>query len=304
MPDTVPELKKTCCYPDLTVAVCVRNGESTLRPCLDSLMALDYPKDKLTCLVVDNGSTDATPDILAGYPVTVIRENRPGRGHARNTACQHCSTAFLAFTDADCRVSVNWLQDVAPLFEDPSVGIAGGNIITPGDDPLARFYELRQIVSNREFSGDYPYSPPFLATANALFRVEAIQQAGGFRTHYRVAEDADICWRIQQNGWKLIYIDAGTVYHDHRTSRRALFKQAVDYGYDGVAVYLEFFSLTYPWIWWGLYYRWLTTLLKLPAALFRKDAFDRQLPVLDLIRYSGLAKGRMHAGIVNRRLII
>jgi cellulose synthase/poly-beta-1,6-N-acetylglucosamine synthase-like glycosyltransferase len=304
MPDTVSELEKSHGYPDITVAVCVRNGESTLRSCLDSLMALNYPKEKLAYLVVDNGSTDATPDILARYPVTVIHESRPGRGHARNAACRHCSTAVLAFTDADCRVTTNWLQDVTPLFEDPSVGIAGGKIITPGDDPLARFYELRQIVSNREFSGNYPYSPPFLATANALFRVEAIRQAGGFRTHYRVAEDADICWRIQRNGWKLIYVDAGTVYHDHRTSRAALFSQAVDYGYDGVAVYLEFYSLTHPWIWWGLYYRWLMALLKLPAGFLKKDAFYRQLPVLDLIRYSGLAKGRICAGIASRRLIM
>ncbi|MGB3975712.1 MAG: glycosyltransferase [bacterium] len=298
------KLETTHDYPEITVAVCVRNGETSLQACLDSLMALNYPKDKLTLMVVDNGSSDSTPDILARYPVTVIHEATIGRGYARNTACRHCKTPILAFTDADCRVTENWLMDLAPLFEDASVGIAGGNIVTPGDDILARFYELRQIVSNREFAGDYPYSPPFLATANALFRLEAIQQAGGFRTHFRVAEDADICWRIRNNDWKLIYVDGGTVYHDHRASRSGLFRQAVDYGYDGVAVYLAFYPLTRPWVWWGLYYRWLAALLKLPISVFSKDDFQRQLPMLDLIRYTGLIIGRIRAAFAFKKIVL
>lgn len=304
MSDSSPSAEKSFNYPDITVAVCVRNGEATLPACLDSLMALNYPKDKLTVMIVDNGSTDSTLDILARYPVTVVQEMTKGRGYARNAAYRNCKTPLLAFTDADCQVTKNWLMDLAPLFEDTSVGIVGGNIVTPGDDNLARFYELRQIVSNREFSGDYPFSPPFLATANALFRLEAIQQVEGFTTHFRVAEDADICWRIQKKGWKLIYFDGGTVYHDHRATQSGLFRQAVDYGYDGVAVYLAFYPLTRPWIWWGLYYRWLAALLKLPVSVFAKDAFQRQLPMLDVIRYSGLIKGRIQAAFAFKKVIL
>jgi len=296
-------LKNTHQLLEVTVAVCVRNGELTIRSCLDSLMNLDYPKEKLHFLIVDNGSTDSTAAILSDYTVAVIQEEKIGIGHARNTAWKHCTTSVIAFTDADCRVTAGWLREVIPAFDDPNVGIAGGDIITEGDDPFARFFESRQIVSNKEFSGDYPFSPPFLATANAIFRIDAIKQVDGFRTGNRGGEDADLCWRIQREGWSLKYIQGGVVYHDHRTTIFGIFKQALNYGHDGVSVGVNFFPETRVWIWWGLYYRALIALVKLPFCLVRRDPFQRWSPLLDVIRYTGLSLGRMYAGLKLRRLI-
>lgn len=291
-------------FPEITVAVCVRNGAVTIRRCLDSLMALDYPGERITILVVDNGSSDETPSILNEYPITVVREALPGRGRARNAAWRNCNTPLIAFTDADCTASPDWLKQLVPVFADPAIGVTGGDIVTPGDDVLARFFETRQIVSNREFSGDYPYSPPFLATANAIFRREAIEQAGGFRTHYRVAEDADLCWRIRDLGWDIRYIPGAVIYHEHRAAKSGIFRQAVDYGHDGVAVYIAFNPHMRLWIWWGLYYRLLRTLLMAPLHLLSQDDQIRRFVVLDLIRYSGLAAGRILAGLLTFRFIL
>jgi cellulose synthase/poly-beta-1,6-N-acetylglucosamine synthase-like glycosyltransferase len=291
-------------FPKVTVAICARNAAGTIKACLNSLMDLDYPKEKLKILLVNNASTDTTSDIAAQYPVTIFNENHIGRGHARNAAWKNCKTDLIAFTDADCRVSRGWLKELAPFFLDKKTAIVGGDIVTPGTEPLARYFELRQIVSNREFSGNYPYSPPFLATANALFRVQAIADAGGFKTHYRVAEDADICWRIQNNGWYLKYVNKGEVFHDHRTTRKAMFRQAIDYGFDGVSVWLEFHPETRLWIWYGLYCRWLLSMLKIPLFIWRKDRNMRQFPLFDLIRFSGLAFGRIKAGWKHRRWIM
>ncbi len=291
-------------WPGITVAICARNAAKTINACLTSLLKMDYPSDKLNILVVDNASTDNTSNIVSAYPVKIVCEEKIGRGYARNTAWKNCDTELIAFTDADCRVSKQWLRELVPVFKDENTDIAGGDIITPGDDPLARFFEMRQIVSNREFSGDYPYSPPFLATANAIFRVRAIKAAGGFKTHYRVAEDADICWRIQRNGGTLKYISSGIVYHEHRTTKEALFRQALDYGFDGVSVWLEFHPETRIWIWYGLYFKWIMSLLKIPLLVGYKNTELRQLPILDCIRYSGLAIGRIQAGFKHRRCII
>ncbi|MBN1878583.1 glycosyltransferase [bacterium] len=291
-------------FPEITVAVCVRNGASSIESCLQSVTRLDYPAGKLKILVVNNGSTDETEQILARFSVTVIDEKTPGRGFARNTACNHCTTPFIAFTDADCRVSPEWLREIVPVFEDPEIAVAGGDIITPGDTLLARFFESRQIVSNREFSGDYPYSPPFLATANAVFRLDAILNAGGFRTRYRVAEDADICWRISEQGGRIQYIQGAAVYHDHRSSLAGIFYQAIDYGHDGVAVHLAFHPETRVWIWWGLYYRLLKSLLAFPAILCERRNPDRYFPIIDSIRYTGLSLGRISAGIRSLRMIL
>lgn len=290
--------------PPVTVAVCVLNGEDTIEGCIASILDLDYPKERLSILVVDNGSTDNTRDILSAFPVEVIDEPVRGRGAARNRAWKRCQTPFIAFTDADCTVSTQWLKDLMPAFKDNDVAIVGGDIITPGDDILARFFELRQIVSNREFSGDYPYSPPFLATANALFRIEAIRAVDGFREHFRVAEDADICWRIQSCGYRLCYIPGGTVSHYHRTTLQQLFRQAIDYGHDGVHVIVAFRPEIRCWVWFGLYARWLKTLLQLLLSPFRSTQFKRSLPRLDLVRYTGLILGRIQAARSLKRCIL
>jgi len=291
-------------WPEVTVAVCVLNGEQTIRACLDSLMKLDYPREKLSILIVDNGSADKTREIVAEYAVELIFEETKGRGFARNRAWKFCKTPFIAFTDADCTVSEDWLKTVMPAFDEQGCAIAGSDIVTPGEEPLARFFELRQIVSNKEFSGNYKFSPAFLATANAVFLIDAIKAVDGFRTTYVVAEDADICWRIVKKGYRLIYIEGGIVYHNHRMTKTAMFRQSRDYGYGGVAVYLVHYPDTKLWIWWGLYYRILASAAKAVTSFTSKDPFMKILPRLDLLRYSGLALGRISAAWKFKRIIL
>ena len=282
---------------DVTVAVCVKNGEGTLYECLSSLTKLDYPTQNLNLLVIDNGSIDKTQEIAREFPVRIVEEPIPGRGYARNAALKECTTALLAFTDADCRVAPDWISVLVQAFDDPEVAIAGGKIVTPGDDPLARFYEHRRVVSNQEFSVNHPFSSPFLATANAVFRTEILRAAGGFKTDYIVAEDADACWRVLDLGYRLRYIPLAVVYHHHRATLEGLWKQSVDYGFDGLVVFHRHanrFTKKY-WIWWGLYFRLVISAVKILPSIFSRDRFRRLLPFYDLIRYTGLALGRIKA---------
>ncbi|MCD4655540.1 glycosyltransferase [bacterium] len=291
-------------WPEVTVAVCVLNGEKTIRQCLDSLVELDYPKEKLHLLIVDNGSTDGTLEIVNQFPVRTVFETTRGRGYARNRAWQSCRTRYIAFTDADCTVSTDWLKTVMPVFEETNVGVAGSDIVTPGTGHLARFFELRRIVSNKEFSGDYKFSPPFLATANAVFCLDAIRIVDGFRVDFPVAEDADICWRISQKSFFIRYVPGGIVYHHHRTTVYGLFRQALDYGGGGVHAALEHYPAIKYWIWWGLYYRLFISLLEFLISPFYRDSFERVLPGLDLLRYTGLALGRISAAWEFKRWIM
>jgi GT2 family glycosyltransferase len=285
--------------PFVTIAVCVFNGESTIESCLNSLLNLNYPKNKFTILVVDNGSTDRTPDILRQLPVRSVQEHQKGVGFARNKAWRSIDTEFIAFTDVDCIAHPDWLLDLTRCFDRAEIGAVGGRIITPGREPLARYYEKRKIVSNAEFSGDYPYSPPFLATANTLFRLAVIKKAGGFNPDFRAGEDADLCWRIQRLGYTIRYLPKGIIYHHHRTSLGALFNQSALYGRGGIqlySVYRKRFGWS-RWLWWGLYVRWLIAVLATPWGLFRADPLDRRIAFYDLIRFTGVITGRLKAAL-------
>ncbi|MBN1356996.1 glycosyltransferase [bacterium] len=281
--------------PAITVAVCVYNGAVTIESCLESLMNLEYPRDRITILVVDDGSTDRTPEIIRRFPVRCITGENRGVAHARNTALAHAETDLIAFIDADCRADSRWLVDLVPLFDQAQTGVVGGKIVTPGEHPLARYYQIRRIVSNEEFSGDYPFSPPFLATANVMFRRDLVVGMGGFNPAFRAGEDADLCWRIQQTGYRIVYIPAGTVYHHHRTTLRELFRQAVLYGCGGVQLYAHHRNRMgwKRWIWWGLYARWLMAACSVPPGIFRKTPLGRRMAIYDTVRLTGVVWGRL-----------
>ncbi len=300
------ESDRTAFQPDVTVAVCVRNGASTISSCLESLLSLEYPLEKLKIIVVDNGSTDNTAEIIHKFPIKIIHEPIAGRGNARNAAIRACQTEFLAFTDADCRAASDWLKQLMGEFQDPMVGAVGGDIITPGEEPLARFYELRRIVSNKEFSGNHRFSPPFLATANTIFRMKALLECGGFSREFIAGEDADVCWRIQSMGYEIKYIPGGRIYHYHRATWKGLLKQSIEYGYGGVHLFHRYHRRfqTRIWIWWGLYARFLISIICMPLILVPETKFPRQMPLFDVIRYGGLILGRIKAAIRFRMLVL
>ncbi len=288
----------------VTVAVCVYNGEATIEACLSSLLALDYPSDLLDILVIDNASTDKTPDIVRRYPVRVLNEPIKGRGLARNRAQIEAIHPVIAFTDADCIADPKWLINLMRAFDDEQVGIAGGRIEWEGTDDLTRFQSIRRTLSNEEFSGDYPFSPPFVATANAAFRLEAIRSVGGFRSQYNSGEDAAICWSIQRHGYHLRYVPDALVTHCHRYSIQSFFNHQILYGFGGVHLFHDFFPAHRVWIWWGLYVRFVSSVIRIPFALLVRDPFARKLPLYDALRDAGLIIGRLRGAFRYRVLAL
>ena len=88
-------------------------------------------RDKL--LFVDNGSTDGGAALLQGYPgVRVFEESRPGSYSARNRALAEPHGGIVAFTDADCLVERDWLEQVEAAIQEPGVGIVLGERVAPG----------------------------------------------------------------------------------------------------------------------------------------------------------------------------
>ena len=97
--------------PDVSVIVPVYNRAKVIRPCLDSILAVDYPVDRLELIVVDNASTDDTPRVLEQYAarIRIIREAKRGPAAARNAGLRVARGEVAAFTDSDCQVEQSWL---------------------------------------------------------------------------------------------------------------------------------------------------------------------------------------------------
>ena len=226
--------------PTVSAIVPIYNGEQDLPGLLDRLIAQTYPADKVEYLLVDNASIDSTADILIsaveafasrGLTLRALSERKIQSAYAaRNTAIQNATGEFLAFTDADCYPSPDWLTELMQPFLNKQVGLVAGKITAfPGQTLLEHYAEKKNIMSQEDTLA-HKFCP-YGQTANLGIRRSALASVGLFRPHLTTGGDADICWRVQREGdWTIHYATEAVVEHRHRQTLKALRAQWYRYG--------------------------------------------------------------------------
>ena len=208
-------------FPKISIIIPVYNGAGTLSSCLDSVMALDYPKECLETIVIDNNSTDSTKEIIRQYPVKYVFEEIRSPARARNKGIENSSGEFIAFIDADCVATGNWINSLILQMKNANTGGIGGRIesFTP------QTWVEKYIVSKKFYTqwGQKPrlnYFLPWIFTSNALFRRDALEKVGLFDSRFTLAasEDIDITTRVALAGYHIIYAHKAVVLHKHRSN--------------------------------------------------------------------------------------
>lgn len=115
-------------FPDVTFVVPAYNEEDVIRQKIENTLALDYPPEKLSFLFVTDGSTDATPAIVAEYPqVALLHEAvRRGKAAAVNRAALAVQTPVVVFSDANTMVHPQSVQKLVRHFANARVGGVSG----------------------------------------------------------------------------------------------------------------------------------------------------------------------------------
>ena len=103
-------------FPFVSVVVTVYNAEQTIAQCLESIMKLEYSKDKLEIIVVDDGSTDNSLDIVKEYSVKLVQKGHGGYPSAMNTGIKSARGSIIVIIDSDIIVSKDWLVKVLEEF--------------------------------------------------------------------------------------------------------------------------------------------------------------------------------------------
>jgi GT2 family glycosyltransferase len=244
--------------PFVTIINPIRNTQRTLVKCLESLVALDYPKEKLEFVFADGGSTDSTVQIIKEwqrkYPQIILVEvpNCKSPGQARNEALKVARGDYILFTDGDCYVRQDWVNKILePFFKDKKIGMVGGEILTlrtDNNDTEAYCEQTKFLsVSGRcrlntegyypDIEKDLPHEvngnidSPFFATANAAVSKEAVDAIGREFWHEITNEDVDFSIRIIKKGYKLYFCPSAIVEHMHRMSLGDYAKQLFGYGF-------------------------------------------------------------------------
>jgi GT2 family glycosyltransferase len=214
--------------PRVSVVVCTYNGGRTLEQCLRSLLTLDYPNYEV--IVVDDGSTDDTPAILARFPgVRAIRQQNRGLSSARNVGLHAATGAVVAYTDSDCFADRNWLTHLVDQMQHSGAAAVGGPNLSPEDGWLAACVGAAPGQPVHVLESDQVAE--HIPGCNMAFRREALEAINGFDPLYRKAgDDVDVCWRLQQAGYWITFAPGAFVWHHRRQTSRTYLRQQAGYG--------------------------------------------------------------------------
>ncbi len=186
------------------------NADKYISFCLKAVLNQSYPVEEI--IVIDDGSTDNTSDIISQFPVKIIKYiKNKGLPYVRNLAIKNAKNDFLACVDADCVPEKDWLQKLIKNFS-PEVAGVGGKLVESDTNEIIDSW--RSIRMKQHWGDKKSDSVPFLFGSNNVFRKKILDDVGGYKDKWlNNYEDVDISRRVNTAGYKTIYEPEALVYH-------------------------------------------------------------------------------------------
>lgn len=202
--------------PAVSVVVPYFNSERHLAACIESLLGQEEVEGDYEIILVDNGSTDGSASIVAGYPEVVsLKESTPGAYAARNAGIRRAQAPVIAFTDADCVVERSWLRSILAAMVDPAVRILVGHCRYPREASLP----LRFLGAYENAKTDFvvhrcPPACRFAYANNMAVRAEVFERVGLFK-EWKRAGDTELVHRLarEEPSWRFVYEPSVRVIH-------------------------------------------------------------------------------------------
>ena len=218
--------------PSVALIVPCWNEEKTIKGSVESLLALDYPMDKLSVIVVDDGSTDNSAkelEAFANHPrVTIVHKENGGKHTALNAGIAMTDAEIVGCMDADSFVEPSALRETVAYFDEAKVGAVTVAMSVHQPRNLIEAMQnveyilgiaLRHILAS--VNGIYVTPGPF-----SLYRKSIIEKVGGFRNGHN-AEDMEMALRLQRNGYWIENAYRARVYAQSPKTVPSLIKQRV-----------------------------------------------------------------------------
>src|SRR4051794_31021957 len=177
---------------------------------LDSLDRQSIDPSRFEVIVVNDASTDATPEVLrraaehAPYELRVVEGPGIGPAAARNRGWREASAPLVAFTDDDCVVTPDWLGELVAAADGDETIVQGRTDLAPGDaETVGPFSRVLQITE----------PGPYFATCNVLYPRPLLERLGGFDEEFLTGEDTDLGWRAREDGAGYRFATGALVNH-------------------------------------------------------------------------------------------
>jgi len=193
--------------PNVNVIIPVYNGEKVVGKAIESAFKQTYQDIVIT--VVDDGSTDNTLQVLAGFTgkIHIISQANSGPSAARNAGIRATKSEYIAFLDADDFWLPNKLEKQMPLFkEDPDVGLVFGDISFASSKRVLKDTSFKLVPPSKGAVFHELFKDNFIPATSVVIRRCCLDEIGLFDEEIIGPEDYDLWLRISQV-WKVDYVN-------------------------------------------------------------------------------------------------
>lgn len=199
--------------PTVSIVICAKDEEDSIEECIKSLLILNYPKEKLEVVLVNDRSADRTKEIMLKYTsqnpslkyfeVTEPHHKLKGKANALAQALKIATGEIIFTTDADIKVNRNWISEVMKYYDKDTGVVAGYSVVEPKSlfwgVQSADWLYLLSVASG----GDGVGVPISCVGNNMSYRKSAYDKTGGYEElPFSITEDFMLLQKIHKIGYK------------------------------------------------------------------------------------------------------
>lgn len=219
--------------PLVTIAIPAYNEEESIAATIESVTALDYPKDKMEILVINDGSKDKTAEIVEtvirknkDYKILLINQQNVGKGAAMNNALKQAAGEFFISLDADSYVRSDALKVIMPYFDNPEVSCVLPLIKVKNPKTIIQKLQYVEYLVNFFYKKLMSKLDCIHVTPGpfSVYKTNVLRKLGGFDEN-NLTEDLEMALRLQKHHYKIEQILGTEVLTDAPVNFKAFYKQ-------------------------------------------------------------------------------
>lgn len=196
--------------PKVSIVVSAYNEEGKISDCIESLKAVDYPKDLYEIIIINDGSEDKTRDVISRHAdgkniVFIDNEKNKGKAACLNQGISLAKGAYVACMDADSVVPPDVLKKTIPYFKDEKMGAVTISVeVKQVNNFLQKIIQLEYVLGLSLFLKVFSLFNCIHVTPGpfSIYRKTLLDKIGGFDIH-NITEDLEIAYRIHKSGYKI-----------------------------------------------------------------------------------------------------
>ncbi len=218
----------------LSVIICTYNRDKHILRALESLVQQDFDRSAFEIIVVDNNSTDRTPEIIyrfkqeyPSYNIILTEEKRQGLSYARNKGLEEANGQYVAYIDDDAIARKDYIKQLKNYTEQFPDDVAFGGKVLPkyesGKEPAWMSHYIERIISIVDLGDKVKVlKKTYPVGCNMFFKKDALKKIGGFNTAIKLrSDDKYVFLKFRETGHRILYLPNVVVWHfidDYRST--------------------------------------------------------------------------------------